>query len=711
MQRVDQLIFFFFLVGCTGTTLNNPYPKEEEGRNILYSSFSERPKHLDPAQSYSSNEIVFTAQIYEPPFQYHYLKRPYTLIPLTATEIPIPAYFNAEDQPVSPSAKNAEIAFSIYEIKIKPGILYQPHPAFAQTKDGQYLYHSLTNRELTSVNSLSDFDATHTRELTAADYLYGIKRLAHPKIHSPIYGFMSEYIVGLAALGAQLKEMDEKSGSEGFLNLSLAPLSGVEVVDRYTYRIKIHGKYPQLIYWLAMPFFAPIPWEADKFYSQRGLIDKNITLDWYPVGTGPYQLLVNDPNRKMVLVKNPNFHGENYPTEGEPIDQPLLKDAGRSLPFIEQAVYTLEKENIPVWNKFLQGYYDANGIGSDQFDQAIRMNASGESNLTEELQAKGMRLLTSVAPTTYYIGVNMLDPVLGGSTESARKLRQAITIAIDQEESISIFNNGRGVAMQGPIPPGIFGYREGEAGMNRFVYNWVNGHPSRKPIEEAKRLLSEAGYPDGREAKSGRPLTLYFDTAGGGPDDKAHFDWLRKQFGKINLQLVVRATDYNRFQDKMLRGTAQIFQWGWHADYPDPENFLFLLYGENAKVGKNGENATNYSDPEFDRLFDLMRNMGNGQDRSAIIDRMIEIVRYDAPWISGFHPENFGLYQPWYGNVKQNTIAYNTLKYLKLDERLRAERREQWNQPVFWPVLLLGVAMAAFFVPAILAYQKREKSR
>ncbi|MCK5480083.1 MAG: peptide ABC transporter substrate-binding protein, partial [Gammaproteobacteria bacterium] len=68
---------------CDEGPWNRPYPADETGRNIMYSSFQERPNHLDPAQSYSSNEVTFTGQIYEPPLQYHYLKRPYELIPLT----------------------------------------------------------------------------------------------------------------------------------------------------------------------------------------------------------------------------------------------------------------------------------------------------------------------------------------------------------------------------------------------------------------------------------------------------------------------------------------------------------------------------------------------------------------------------------------------------------------------------------------------------
>ncbi len=711
MKRVLSCVIpLLLLVGCDSAPLNNPYPAKEGTENILYGAFSERPKHLDPAQSYSSNEIVFTAQIYEPPFQYHYLKRPYTLIPLTAAAVPTPTYLNTRHRRLPANTPSQHIAFSLYEIRLRPGIRYQPHPAFAKGKTGDYLYHSLTEKQCDAIDRLSDFKESGTRELTAEDYLYEIKRLAHPKIHSPIYGFMSEYIVGLKELGARLRAEEEK-GPGAFLDLRASPLSGVEVVDRYTYRIKIYGKYPQFIYWLAMPFFAPIPWEADRFYSQRGLIDKNITLDWYPVGTGPYRMTVNNPNRKMVMEKNPYFHEERYPSDGEKDEdaKALLADAGRTLPFIDKAIYSLEKEDIPTWNKFLQGYYDASGISSDSFDQAIRMDASGDAGLTDAMKEKGIRLLTSASPTTYYIGFNMLDATVGGYSESARRLRRAIAIAIDQEESIEIFNNGRGIAMQGPLPPGIFGYREGKLGMNQYLYDWVNGKPERKPIADAQKLLAEAGYPEGREIRSGKPLILYFDTTGTGPDDKAHYDWLRKQFEKIHIALVIRNTDYNRFQDKMLKGTAQMFQWGWHADYPDPENFLFLLYGPNAKVGKNGENATNYFDPTFDRLFDQMRNMENGPARAALIDRMVERIRRDTPWASGFHPKSFGLYHAWYGNIKPNPMAYNTLKYVRLSPMLRTEKRGQWNQPVWWPMMVLGASLVAGTIPALMTYRRWEK--
>ncbi len=221
-----------------------------------------------------------------------------------------------------------------------------------------------------------------------------------------------------------------------------------------------------------MPFFAPMAWEADSFYAQQGLIDKNITLDWYPVGTGPYLLAENNPNRRMILERNPLFHDAAYPLEGEPGDKEkgLLNDAGKKLPFIDRVVYILEKESIPYWSKFLQGYYDASGVSSDSFDQAIEFSGEGEVGLTPAMMDKGIQLQTAVTTSIYYMGFNMLDPVVGGSTERARKLRQAIGIAVDFEEYISIFLNGRGVASQGILPPGIFGNEEGSEGINNYKY-------------------------------------------------------------------------------------------------------------------------------------------------------------------------------------------------------------------------------------------------
>ncbi len=681
------LILLLFLAAC-GEVWNDPYPASERGRNILYSAFVERPKHLDPVQSYTTDESQFIRQVLEPPLQYHYLKRPYELVPLTAVEVPKPREIEGGK-------------FTVYEIRIRPGIRFQPHPGFVAENL------SLEKEVLDKLKTPYELPLG-TRELVADDYIYQIKRLAHPRLHSPILGLMAEYIVGLGEYSKRLQQLDKR---EGWLDLRQHPLEGVERIDRYTYRVTLNGRYPQFVYWLAMPFFTPIPWEAERFFHQPGMAEKNFTLDWWPVGTGPYMLSENNPNARMVLERNPNFRGEGYPAEGEPEDVAagLLADAGKNLPFIDRVVFSREKESVPYWNKFLQGYYDSANIGSDQFDQAVRVSIEGAAEPSPEMIEKGIRLSTLVSATIFYFGFNMKDPLVGGSSERARKLRQAISIAVDMEEYLSIFANNRGVVAHSPIPPGIFGRREGAQGINPVTHVWRDGEEQRRPIEDAKKLLAEAGYPGGRDPKTGAPLLLHFDTTSRGPGDKSRLDWWRKQLDRLGIQLEVRETDWNRFQEKIRKGTQQMYGLGWSADYPDAENFLFLLHGPQARADGAGANSSNYLNPKFDALFEKMKNMPNSPERQRVIDAMIDMARHDAPWIFGFHPKDFSLRHSWLANAKPNDMAGNTLKYLRLDVPRREALRREWNRPVVWPALLLLLAVAGSAIPAVLAYRRRER--
>ena len=697
---------------------NNPYPVGDGEKNILYSSFDERPKHLDPIRSYSSNEYSIIANIYEPPLQYHYLKRPYELVPLTAIAVPVPYFLDEKGNRLLPGAPAEFVAWSIYDIEIQPGIRYQPHPALATDADGAYRYHAISEDDLTDIYTLSDFPEVGTRELTAEDYVYQIKRLAHPQTNSPIFGVMAEYIDGLTEYAGSLKVVLKQQASTtpdpSWLDLRQHDFVGVKTTGKYSYQIRIKGKYPQFKYWLAMPFFAPMPWEADRFHTQPGMKGKNLTLHWYPIGTGPYMLTENNPNLRMVLQRNPNFHGEAYPTEGMPGDaeEGLLDDAGRPMPFIDTVVNSLEKESIPRWNKFLQGYYDVSGIASDTFDQAIKVGGTGDLALSDEMRDKGIELSTAVTTSTYYFGFNMLDKVVGHPAGARGKyLRQAISIAVDYEEYISIFLNGRGLAGQGPLPPGLYGYQEGEAGVNPLTHTWQQGEMKRRPLNDAKALMTQAGYPDGRDARTGEVLKLYYDVVARGPDSKAQLNWWRKQFAKLDIELIVRPTDYNRFQDKMLKGTGQLFSWGWNADYPDPENFLFLLYGPNGKVEYQGENAGNYNNPLFNQLFERMKNMEDSPVRLAIIRQIIDILREDAPWLWGLHPKSFALYHDWYFNSKPNLMANNTLKYKRIKPELRTQKRAAWNQPVTWPIWLVIVILIISAMPAFVTYRRRQRAR
>jgi oligopeptide transport system substrate-binding protein len=718
VRRVTLIGLFLFtmLNSCSlgyasSWIFNNPYQESQSKENIYYSSFSQQPKTLDPARSYSSNEYMFISQIYEPLMGYDYFIRPYQLTPLIATQLPQLKYLDANGNQI-PAGDAIQPAYSVYTVQIKKGILYQPHPALAKNKAGLYRYHHVNEDFLDDhdINQLSDFKYTGSRELVIDDYIYQIKRLANPAVSSPVYGLMSEYIEGFKEFGNSLPHF--ALGECHFVDLRKYPLKGLKKLDDYTVEITLKGQYSQFLYWLAMPFFAPIPWEADLFYSQRGMDEKNLSFGWYPIGTGPFMLSENNPNKRMILEKNPNYREEYFPLNASDADKKVgyLSNAGKRLPIIDKAIYTLEKESIPRWNKFLQGYYDASGISADSFDQAIRINQFGEPILSQEMKDKKIYLMQTLEPYIYYMGFNMLDGVVGSSSEKARKLRQAISIAINNEENIAIFYNGRGLPAQGPIPPGIYGYKEGQSGMNPYVYEWQDNAKKRLPLEYAKNLMVEAGYPGGVDPRTGKALILHYDvTTTGSPEDKSLLDWMRKQFASIGIDLNIRATLYNRFQEKIRTGNVQIFSWAWTADYPDPENFLFQLYGQNGKVKYGGENSANYQSDEFDHLFDLMKNRSNDPKRQELIDRMLEIVRHDSPWVWGMHPQEFTLSQNWVSKVKPNTISLSTLKYVAINVSERNKLRVAWNKPVLWPLGFLLLLIIASIIPLIFAYVKKEK--
>jgi oligopeptide transport system substrate-binding protein len=715
---IERFFSILLCVSCASASyavshgvLNDPYPAHESSEKIYYSSFTERPKTLDPARSYVSNESLFTAQVYEPVLQYDYLTRPYHLVPRTITSVPEVRYYDKAGH-VLKQANADEVAYSIYTIHLKPGILYQPHPAFAKTKTGETEYYPLPTDFLKKhdIKTLSDFKHVGTRELTAEDYVYEIKRLANPAVNSPIYGLMSEYILGLDTYADQLPHRGHVSE---YLDLRDYPLEGAYAVDRYTFEIRLKGQYTQFMFWLAMPFFSPIPWEADRFYAQKGMADHNLSFGWYPVGTGPFMLVENNPSRRMVLEKNPNYRTVLFPNNGSDIDKAkgFLKNEGKIIPFIHKAVYTLEKEAIPRWIKFLQGYYDFSGLTADSFDSAIQITTQGEPVLTPEMRARGIRLTQVNEPTIQYLGFNMLDPVVGGNSTRARKLRQAIAMVVDYNEHIAIFLNGRGVAAQGPIPPSIFGHLEGEAGINPYVYAWDEHGFKRRPLKEAQALMSEAGYPGGRDPKTGHALMLHYDVAStGGPEEKAALNWMRKQFSKLGIALDVRATHFNRFQEKVKAGNAQIFTWGWIADYPDPENFLFLFYGPNARHPYGGENVSNYHNKAYDKLFLEMKNQPNGAKRQALINQMLEHLRYDSPWVFGLHGKSIMLSQQWTSPMKSDLLVNDILRYIDIDVPERNNLRAQWNKPIWWPMGLFLFLGLLFLLPFVHAYHKRQRS-
>lgn len=706
---------------------NSPHPDGAAATNTLFTAFTERsPRYLDPTASYSNNETPITYQVYEPLYGYHYLKRPYELIPKSAAAVVKPRFFDKDGKPLPDDAPGEQIAESVYDIPIKRGILYAPHPAFAKDPQGRYVYHAMKPGDVGKRRSPLEFEQQGTRELVADDFVYALKRHATTRIQAPVFGIFSEYVVGLKEYGKLIRTEDAKllagldpaAFDKPFLDFRKWPLEGASAPDPYTLRIRIHGKYPQWKYWMAMTFMAPVPWEADVFYAQPGMAKNGLSLNTWPVGTGPYMAVEYTQDRRHVLKRNPNYRGEPYPCEGAPGDREagLLADCGKTMPFIDTIVYTMEKEAVPLKAKFLQGYLDVPEIERIEYGIEYNLDMADSERVRADYMAKGLKLPQQPDLTNWYLGFNWLDPVIGkGDTperqQKNRKLRQALSIAIDWEEYSRVFPKKGGDTAMGPLPAGLFGSRQGTPeGANPVTHKVVDGRAVRRPIEDARRLLAEAGYPGGRDAKTGRPLVLNYDyQRAPTPELKSELDWMVKQFAKLGVQLEIRATDYNQFQDKVRKGRHQIFWWGWLADYPDAENYLFLLYGPNSKSKHDGENAANWENPEYDRRYQQLRFLDDGPAKQKLIDEMVAIAREDAPWAWGFFPWASGAYHQWVYNGKPSILIRDMAKYYRIDPALRVAKQREWNRPSWWPPVALALALLAAVWAAWRSFGRRER--
>jgi oligopeptide transport system substrate-binding protein len=590
-MRDARLAAVACLLVCLGVACsNNPYPDADDREKVLYLNYQDAPKTLDPAVAYSTVDHMIVGPIFDTLLQYHFLVRPYRLIPGLLADMP--------------EVTSQEDGRVVYRLRLRDDLLFQDDPSFGLAAPG-----------------------TTTRQVVAGDVAFAFMRLADPKVNSPVAPTMAR-IVGFEDFAHRLAELRKGDAEFGASRIdaqyaAAGGIEGVHVIGPTELEVVLREPYPQFRYWLAMEFTSPIPWEAIAYWDGRAGRD---AFAEHPVGTGPFRLAVYDKRLRIVLERNPNWHGARhpearapgavYPDEGEPEDaaRGWLDPAyvGRPLPLLDRVEFRLDKEDIPAFTKFLQGYYDLSGIIEESFDRIVH-----QGRLSPEMQKLDMQLAKAVQPSVYYIGFNMQDPVVGASAgDRGRKLRQAMSLVIDSQAFMDIFLNGRGIAAQSVIPPGIFGYEE----------TYLNPY-RRVDLERAKELLREAGYPGGIDPETGKPLRLTFDTADTSARGRLRYQFFVDAWSRIGIDVEIAATTYNQFQDKVRRGAYQLFMWGWVADYPDPENFLFLLWGESARSA-GGPNTANFADPSFDRLFLAMRDAPDGPERLRLIQEMRGVVEH-----------------------------------------------------------------------------------
>jgi ABC-type transport system substrate-binding protein len=565
---------------------------------VLRTAFSIAETSFDPVLAYDAASDSVVEEISESMLEYEYLARPVKLAPLTLERLP-----EVSDRGAT------------YLCRIRKGIFFAPDPAFKGKP----------------------------RELVAADYAYSLKRLLDPALRSPWTWVVEGKLIG----GDELQAAAKKSGKLDYD----APLAGLEIVDRYTLRIRLKEPDYTFLYVLAMPASAAVAREViDAYGNDAGA---------HPVGTGPYLLKEYKRSSRIVLEANPQFRKFVFdePAPANKADAAIARALkGRVLPAIGRIEISVIEEQQPRWLAFLKREVD--------YLQPFPLDFVGElldnGKLKPTLAAKGIYHELLLRPNTWWAYFNMEDQVVGGYTQEKIALRRAIGMAFNTDEFIRVLFRGRAVPAQGPIPPDIAGYDP--------------GHKTQAQAYDpaaARALLERFGYKDRdgdgyRELPDGKPLVIENWSS---PTSRAReFDELwKKSMEAIGIRMVFKKDKVPELRKMARAGKLQMRQDGWNADYPDAENFMQNLYGPN--IGQT--NDSRFKLPEFDRLYEAAKKLPDSPERTKLYDRMTDLVVAYAPWRLTHHLLEDHVIQPWVIGYKPHPIRSDIWKYLDIDESKR----------------------------------------
>jgi len=476
------------------------------------------------------------------------------------------------------------------------------------------------------------------RELKSSDFVFAWKRIANIKYFSKNWWVFDGKIVGLD----EFREYSKNCKSAADVDYS-REVEGLQTPDDYTLVIRLKKAWPQIVYLLAHQPTAPIAKEAVVYYG-KDIVN-------HPVGTGPFKLKVWHRGSYIEMVRNPNYREEFYPSKGEPGDAEggYLDDVGKRIPMVDRLFFVLIEEDQPRWLQFLRGKIDAASIPKDNYGQAIDVSR----DLTPEMKKLNIHLKTFKNPDTFWIGFNMEDDVLGKN----KALRKAISYAIDREKYIKVFWNNRDDIAYGFIPPVMKAY-------NPEISKLGIGYD----LEKARHLLKEAETIHG-----GKLPTLTFSMGGADTLARQIGQFYQRSFKDLGLDIEVAYMDWPTFQDKVKTKSVQMFSLGWVADYPDTESFLQLFYSKNVSPGTNN---FNYSNPEFDELYERVAVMPDSPQRTELYRKAELMVIEDCPAAFINHRVAYILHHDWCMNYKPHIFQYGLAKYRRIDMKKRAAYKE-----------------------------------
>ncbi len=382
--------------------------------------------------------------------------------------------------------------------------------------------------------------------------------------------------------------LEKLQGARQFMAGETQRVTGIKVLGPLELQLTLEHPFAPFLSLLAYPAASVVPREAVERWGRQ--------FSTRPMGTGPFRFGRWDHDDRVILEANPDYF--------------------QGAPYLDQIVFRVIPDEMTRFQEFKAGNLEHTDIPTGFF-HVVRDDPS----------------LNAMRVSRPSLGINAIQfnlerPPFRGN----RALRQAFNYAVDKEAIATVILEGRVSPARSILPPGMFAYNPR-----------LRGYPYAK--EKAERLLAVAGYEKGRGLP---PLTLYYNT---GLVNRQIVQLIQGSLRAIGVTIELRELDWPAYLNLVDRGDASLFRLGWLADYPDPENFLTVLF-HSRNVGSKG-NLSRYTNSRVDALLDRADRSLDPSERRHLYGEAEMIILDDAPWLFLHYESTDVLIQPWVRGLRE----------------------------------------------------------
>lgn len=521
---------------------------------------------------------------------------------------------------------SAHVVFQIYEGLIKlsqKDLSIIPSLASEWTVNDEMTEFTFTLKKGVKFHDNACFKGGKGREVKAEDVKFSLELLCTKGVSDNVF---------------QSTLKDRLMGATEFYNGESPSVSGIEIVDEYTIKLKTMKPASSFLYTMANPVTSIIPKEAYEKYKNKAT-----------VGTGPFVYNEKKSGKdKIVLDRNPNYH--------------VIDKFGNQLPYLAGVEIRFIEEDITALDQFMNGELSMiYGLPSEKVSEVVQSNYTDFSSKPPKYI-----LLNAPEMVTQYYEFNLTRPQFKDV-----KVRKAFAMAVDRtklyEDVLKEQAAGNGPRQNrtgnyGLVPP-IYQFNKYDTSLTRgYTYN----------PEMAKKLLAQAGYPNGK----GFPTINLELNYGGSVNSRVANAianmWTRTLGVNVELNQVSRE---QKMEDAKF-GRADIFRSAWVADFPSPETFLGLAYGKNVPESMDEPshpNSMRYKNPKFDELYEKGIAAKTEEERLKYFAQAERVMLDDCPLIVLWYAMNYRLIKSEVHNFYNNSMDYFDLSDIYMKEYTQEE--------------------------------------